>query len=221
MNLKSSVREPIPELFAAAKYLDAAVSAHLIGNSKLAASLLIEADMGVLRDWTESHWGSNTPHKKIKFRDTSVPILSKDEKIPVRMPNSEEKKELHMRDGFHCRFCGVPVIRKEVRDHLKKLYPEAVKWGRTNSEQHAAFQALWLQYDHVLPHSRGGNNSIENIVITCAPCNYVRMDNLVHEMGLSDPFSRPPIQSDWDGLERILKSIKSELSTPFAALTPR
>ena len=77
MNLKSSVREPIPELFAAAKYLDAAVSAHLVGNSKLAASLLIEADMEVLHDWTESHWGSNTPHKEIKSRDTSVPILSK------------------------------------------------------------------------------------------------------------------------------------------------
>ena len=106
--------------------------------------------------------------------------------------------------------------------NLKRLYPEAVKWGRTNSEQHAALQALWLQYDHVLPHSRGGDNSIDNVVITCAPCNYVRMDNLVSEMGLRNPFSRPPMQSDWDGLERLLESIQPEVSTPFASsLTPR
>jgi len=205
MQLKPSVRTPIPELFVAAEYLDAAVSAHLVGNHDLAATLIKEADMDILREWTESHWGKNTPYKEILQRDTSNPILPKEERIPVRMPDKKEKEELHKRDGCHCRFCGVPVIRKEVREKLRKLYPEALRWGRTNETQHAAFQALWLQYDHVLPHSRGGNNSIDNIVITCAPCNYVRMDNLVKEMGVADPFSRPPVQSSWDGLERILK----------------
>lgn len=204
MDLKRSVRTPIPELFVAAKYLDAAVSAHLVGNSKLASQLLVEADMPILRDWTESHWGKNTPYKKTVCFDSSVPVLNEDEKVPARMPSAKEKSLIIQRDGYHCRFCGVPVVRKEVRDALKTLYPESVRWGRRNEEQHAAFQALWLQYDHVVPHARGGDNSIGNVVITCAPCNYVRMDNLVVEMGVQDPFAREPINSDWDGLERIL-----------------
>lgn len=204
--MKKSVREPIPELFLAAELLNRAVSAHLAGDFETASKLFEEADMPVLREWTESHWGKDTPYKKVLFPDESKPLLSKQDRIPVRMPNREEKEALHRRDGFHCRFCGVPVIRKEVRVKLRNFYPNVIKWGRTNGDQHAAFQALWLQYDHILPHSRGGDNSIDNIVITCAPCNYVRMDNLVHEMGLSHPLERSPIKSDWDGLERILKN---------------
>ena len=87
---------------------------------------------------------------------------------------------------------------------LKTLYPQVMQWGRKNIEQHAAFQAMWLQYDHVLPHSRGGNNDLDNIVITCAPCNFGRMDRLLEEVGLQDPRNREPVRSNWDGLERLL-----------------
>jgi hypothetical protein len=80
-----------------------------------------------------------------------------------------------------------------------------VQWGRKNVEQHAALQAMWLQYDHVLPHARGGNNDLDNIVITCAPCNFGRMDYLVEEVGLVDPREHDAIKSNWDGLERILE----------------
>ena len=91
-----------------------------------------------------------------------------------------------------------------MREALRKLYPDAVLWGRKNIEQHAALQAMWLQYDHVLPHSHGGGNDIENIVITCAPCNFGRMDHLIEEIGLDDPRLRKPVVSDWDGLEKLI-----------------
>ncbi len=204
MSLKSSVRKPIRELFIAAKYLDAAVDAHILGDLKMASSLFKLADMSVLRDWTESHWGANTEYKNIIGKDDSVPELPKDQRVEVRMPSKEQKRALYLRDGFHCRFCGVPVIRKEVRDELRKHYPNEIPWGRSNAEQHSAFQALWLQYDHLLPHSRGGDNSLENVAITCAPCNYVRMSNLIIEMGLSNPLDRASVKSEWAGLERLL-----------------
>jgi len=35
-------------------------------------------------------------------------------------------------------------------------------------------------------HSRGGDNSFENMVITCAPCNYARMEFTLEELGLLD-----------------------------------
>lgn len=114
------------------------------------------------------------------------------------------KNQLHLRDGYHCRFCGIPLIRKEIRAQLATLYPQALSWGRTNIEQHAAFQAMWAQYDHILPHARGGNNDIDNLVVTCAPCNFGRMNFTLDEVGLLDPRKCEPYQSKWDGLEQLL-----------------
>ena len=126
------------------------------------------------------------------------------ERAQFRMPTSAKKQLLHSRDGYHCRFCGISVIRKEVRDRLRMFYPAALPWPNKNTMQHAAFQAMWAQYDHILPHTRGGNSDLENIVITCAPCNYGRMNNTLEEVGLADPRLREPVRSTWDGLERVL-----------------
>ena len=109
------------------------------------------------------------------------------------------------RDGHCCVFCGIPVIRAEVRKEFTRLYPEALVWGRRNIEQHAAFQAMWLQYDHLVPHSRGGNNDLENLVITCAPCNFGRMEYTVEEVGLINPMSCERSKIAWTGLEEIFK----------------
>jgi hypothetical protein len=55
------MREPIPEILDAARLLDAAVTAHLVGRSDLAEELIRVADMPVLRDYTESLWGAKEP----------------------------------------------------------------------------------------------------------------------------------------------------------------
>ena len=175
-NFRNCLRDPIPEIFDAARYLDAGVTAHLSGNSHLAKELIRLADMPELREWTESLWGSNSPYVKHRVVSEAPPNLPRDQRVEARMPSSAEKKSLHDRDGYHCRFCGIPVIRLEIRNAIKMVYPEALPWGSKNREQHAAFQAMWLQYDHVLPHARGGSNELDNIVITCAPCNYGRGD---------------------------------------------
>lgn len=202
-DLRTCFREPISEITDAARYLDAAVSAHLVGECELAENLIRLADMPIIRDWTESIWGKSSLYVEYREIPQASPSLPKDQRVEVRMPNAEEKKKLHERDGYHCRFCGVPVIRKEIRGCLAKLYPQALEWGRKNIEQHAALQAMWLQYDHVLPHARGGDNDLDNVVITCAPCNFGRMDYLLEEVGISDPRLRQPVRSSWDGLERL------------------
>jgi hypothetical protein len=120
----------------------------------------------------------------------------------MRMPSADLKRRLHQRDGYHCRFCGIPVIRKEVRQRFVLSYPLLPIWGNTIAQQHAAFQAMWAQYDHIVPHARGGTNDIDNMVITCAPCNYGRMSYTLDEVNLVDPRSRDLFQSMWDGLER-------------------
>ena len=44
MELKRCFREPIPEIFDAARYLDAAVSAHLQGEYEVAGKLFLLAN---------------------------------------------------------------------------------------------------------------------------------------------------------------------------------
>jgi len=197
-------RDPIPEIFEAAEYLDAAADAFLRGDMARTAHLIRKADMPEIREWTESLWGKNSPYVHVRKIPNARPYLPKAQRVTTRMPSTKEKKLLLQRDGFHCRFCGAPVIRREVRVFLHKLFPEALPWGSKNIEQHAAFQAMWVQYDHIVPHARGGDNDLNNLVITCAPCNYGRMNYLLEEVGLDDPLKYAPIQDDWDGLERVL-----------------
>ena len=63
---------------------------------------------------------------------------------------------------------------------------------------------MWMQFDHVLPHSRGGDNSLENVIVTCAPCSFGRMERTLEEVGLIDPRLVPMDKTRWDGLERLL-----------------
>jgi len=198
--VRTCLRNPVPEIADAARYLDAAVSAHAAGRSDIAEQLIRLADIPAIREWTESIWGKNSPYVLYRPVSEQRPISSSRQKL--RMPFSAEKSQLHLRDGYHCRFCGIPVIRKEVRQRIMKALPSAVPWGPRNIERHAAFQAMWAQYDHVLPHSRGGTNNLDNLVLTCGPCNFGRMNYTLEEVGLADPRLREPIRSMWDGLER-------------------
>lgn len=204
--------EPIPEIFAASELLNNAADAHVLGNAKEAEDLIAQADMEAISIWTDTLWGSVKPGIH-RFREVidAPPLLKGNEKIKARMPSTYEKREIITRDGRNCRFCGIPVVAPEVRKAIQSAYPDALRWGSKNVDQHAAFQCMWLQYDHVLPHSRGGNNSLENIVITCAPCNFGRMDFTLEELGLIDPRLSPIQKTSWDGLERCLASNFSQI----------
>jgi 5-methylcytosine-specific restriction endonuclease McrA len=62
-----------------------------------------------------------------------------------------------------------------VRKALNRLYPEAARWKSIDAkDQHRGLQVMWLQYDHVVVHSRGGQTAMENLVVACAACNFGR-----------------------------------------------
>ena len=197
-------RDPIPEIYEASEYLALALKYHLEGDLKKAEELIKKADFSVIREWTESIWGAKSQYIHLKEISNPLPRLKKHERVETRMPDTKLKAEMMERDGHSCVFCGIPLIRAEVRKEFNKLYPTALEWGRRNIEQHSAFQAMWLQYDHLIPHSRGGNNNLDNLVITCAPCNFGRMEYTIEEVGIIDPMSRERIKRNWSGLEEIL-----------------
>lgn len=192
---------PIPDIAAAARLLNEAVSAHLAGDHALAEDLISRADMPAIREWTKSMSADSRIHLRVP---KARPELTLDLRSQPRMPTASVKRRVHERDGFHCRFCGSPLIRSETRARINTRYPKAVKWDCKESDQHAAFHAMWAQYDHLLPHSHGGTSDFENLVLTCPACNFGRTGYTLEEVGVADPRSRPRVRSEWDGLERFL-----------------
>jgi 5-methylcytosine-specific restriction endonuclease McrA len=194
--------DPIGEFSVAKDCLDAAANAHLCGRGREAEMLIEKANMPAIRKWLEAVWGKKSPHVRFRLISNAPRYLTGAERASPRMPDAAARSALLARDGYHCRFCGIPVIRAEVRRRVCKVYEHLKLWGRKNIEQHAAFQAMWVQYDHVLPIARGGTSTLDNLVITCTACNYGRMDYTLDEVGLTDPRKREPMRSSWDGLER-------------------
>jgi 5-methylcytosine-specific restriction endonuclease McrA len=201
MSLRRCLREPIPEIGIVANRVSAAVSAHLRGERDVAEELLRLADDKVVWDWLDSVWGKKTVYnqrRRILDNPSAVPKANRSQ---PRDATEETKRLIHQRDGHYCRFCKMPVIRDKVRSAIRKEYPGAVPWGRTNATQHAAFQCMWAQYDHILPHARGGRSDLANVYLSCAACNYGRGPYLLEEFDLVHPSLHGPQQGNWDGLE--------------------
>ena len=202
-SLRKYLREPIAEIEATASQLAQAAKAHLAGSTAEVVALLRAANLSSIRDWTDSIWGKNGAYAVRGPYDSEPPVQRLEK---ARMPSTAVQRQLHAQGGYYCRFCGIPVIRREVREFFRKYYAEASLWGAKNLEQHAAFQCMWAQYDHVVPHARGGSNDISNLVVTCAPCNYGRMNYTLSEAGLQDPRNHPPRIGPWTGLQEVLPS---------------
>ena len=208
--LRYCFRDPIPEIFEAANLLNYAAQAHLRSESGRADALLRAADMPVIGEWLDSIW-LNPGNNRVSSQIVDLPpVLVKSERHLPRDAPPEMKRALVARDGHHCRLCGLPLVRAEVRKLLNRFYPEATRWsGGKASQQHRGLQVLWLQYDHVVVHSRGGETSLDNIVVTCAACNYGRDRFMMAEVCLRDPRLHPRAPywngwREWDGLEGLL-----------------
>jgi hypothetical protein len=127
------------------------------GKRPLAEELIRQADIPAITEWSASLRGAGGPWTRPLPVANRLPFVPKELRIKARMPSKAEIAALLMRDGVHCRFCGIPLVRAETRGLIRRTYPTALRWGDRNAEQHSAFQALWLQYDHLLPHARGGS----------------------------------------------------------------
>src|SRR5438270_9098087 len=95
------LRDPIPEIFEAAKYLDDAVSAHLSSRRDIADELIRRANMPAIREWVESIWGKNSPYVQYQLVAASAASLVKQLRVKERMPTPAQKAELLRRDGYH------------------------------------------------------------------------------------------------------------------------
>ena len=94
--------------------------------------------------------------------------------VPRRFRRQVTNTFLFARDRYSCQYCG------RHRSELK---------GRQ-----------FLTRDHILPMSRGGDNTWENVVTSCSPCNNRKGNRLPVEAGmhlLTDPAEPNHVQLVW------------------------
>ena len=82
-----------------------------------------------------------------------------------RTPLRLSRRNIFLRDEYRCQYCG---------------------HGPPDVE---------LNIDHVVPRSRGGQSSWENLVTSCRPCNLEKGDQTPEEAGMA--LSRRPARPTW------------------------
>lgn len=194
----------IDELEIAQDLIDQAGTAILIGDLKMAGNLLVQADMPEIGKYAQLIAGPNNDDVHRCRYVPGEPPIRKD-KTRQRMPSKKIEDEIFERDGWHCRFCNIRIISRKAVSRLNELFPDQVRWqAKREIEKHPALRAMCSSLDHIVPHSRGGNNDPTNLVATCNPCQFGRNRWTIKEVGLLDPRGREPIRDGWDGLLRIV-----------------
>ena len=82
---------------------------------------------------------------KDAVKSSNTNTISKKHKTP-REPSSRLKVQVLMRDGNRCRLCGV-----ECNDGLHNIH-----------------------FDHIIPWSKGGETTLENLQVLCSDCNLAK-----------------------------------------------
>lgn len=201
--MKRSIKDPIPEIFKAWEFMSQAVNAHLAGEGALAQNFFRQAEIRAVWEWLNPGWSRPDLNVIVPRPDADTQEIPKNMRDPDRNIAPVVKSAVLQRDGYQCRYCGIPVVHADIRKLAHRLYPDAVPWESYDvTKQHSGFACLWLQFDHVVPHSHGGRSSPDNVVVSCALCNFGKDKYTLLQLNLADPRLTSPSSSPWDGLNR-------------------
>ncbi|MEV5068709.1 HNH endonuclease [Microbacterium sp. LMI12-1-1.1] len=125
-----------------------------------------------------------------------------------RVGNETLRAQVFVRDRFRCTCCGGRAIPRSILVAIHDLFPDQVSYDvhYTRGKMHPVFWALAPEADHVLAHSRGGANELNNLTTLHAACNTRKSDTLIADMPLLDTRLR---SDDWDGLTSLYPALIS------------
>lgn len=94
---------------------------------------------------------------------------------------------------------SVILLRRYVRVPSGRAVPVSRRGVLRRDDQRCAYCGVHAAtIDHVIPRSRGGADSWENLVACCLRCNNIKGDRTPQEMGWTLRFSpRPPHGTAW------------------------
>ena len=93
-------------------------------------------------------------------------VISLKEYIPTKRRPAFTRFNVFLRDRFTCQYCGESLPTHD------------------------------LTFDHVIPRSKGGHTTWENVVTACSPCNLVKGSRLPREASMF-PLVRPTAPTNY------------------------
>lgn len=138
----------------------------------------------------------------IEAQEPEIPAAEQDTRdIPMPLART-----ILDRDGYQCRYCHIPVIYKAEAKKLQVLFgAEIFRVSKSNRIAHGTLRAFYNSFDHVLPLSRGGTTSLDNLVAACYPCNFGKDNFTLNQLGMPSPFESMPNKSNHDGFTTLLR----------------
>lgn len=178
---------PPPQLYGATSQLEAIADALEAGDTGAARAALFSVDLDACRrHWTAAGVEARRRHQKDRH------VAAKTGKGAV---SATMKIQIGERDGWRCRYCGLPVVWDGF---FRTLF--AVKFSDVGNSVNDLWRTFGLSPDHVVPIAAGGENVPANVVTACGTCNYAKGHCLLDELGLDDPRSQRAIADAWKGL---------------------
>ena len=108
-------------------------------------------------------------------------VVENHQGVTIRSPNQNFKLPKVMR-----LFCKIGEVNMVKFNRLNVFYRDSF----TCQYCRKPFTSKDLTLDHVIPKSKGGDTSWENIVSSCGPCNNKKADKLPHEINMV-PWKKP------------------------------
>ena len=163
-----------------------------------------------ITDWYIEHGQMSGMHRKNLLNLPEPQIVDIQNRDKCRSPKKYQNS-VFKRDNYHCRYCGNKVISQE----FLKLFSRTInlphfKRGKTNLTTHGIFHLTWPVADHLIPWTNGGETTIENLVTSCAPCNYGKAGYTIEQIRINSPLNQPVSQSSWIGLSQHIQDLKNQ-----------
>jgi 5-methylcytosine-specific restriction endonuclease McrA len=185
-----------------------AVEAFIAGNKNLCLEIIDQIRTTEITEWYIEHGQMSGRHRKLQLNIPPPETIDIDLRDPIRSP-AKLQKQVFERDSYHCRYCGGKLISQEfLKTFIKSLKSPLFSRGETNLNTHGIIHLTWPVADHVIPWNKGGRTSLDNLVSSCAPCNYGKDGYTIEQLGLIYPLTRPAKISDWDGLSVKIYQLK-------------
>ena len=179
---------PPPPHFSQARQVLLDVIAFLDKGEIEGAKSALEAPLeDEIKAWYIEHGQMSGEHRYKGLGSNSDAIFYK--KVVPRESTTPFEEQVYARDGYLCQYCSNPVFRPKdlmrIEDFLGKSH-FAVS-AKSNLGRHGFIYTQRATADHVVPHNRGGETSLDNLVTSCWSCNYGKSGYTLWEIGLDDP----------------------------------
>lgn len=185
-----------------------AVDELLSGNRSACLERIKQIHSDAITNWYVEHGQMSGRHRKLILGITPPPDVHESLRDPVRSPSKIQNKVFE-RDGYKCRYCGNKLISQTFfRLLIKQLNSDLFKRGTTNLTTHGILHLAWPVADHVIPWNKGGRTHLDNLVSSCASCNYGKDGYTIEQLGIENPLKREPLNDHWNGLTDKIERLK-------------